>query len=98
MLLTHLLDEAKDILMNFANELEQLNDWNLDNIKQFIKDFCRNHGIKMPQLGMPIRIKLLGNNPLPNVPPFDIEPFSPPFDALVYILERDEVLKRIRSK
>ena len=41
--------------------------------------------VKMPQLGMPLRLKLCGT----------VQTSS--FDMIIYLLGKDEVLKRIRS-
>src|SRR6185437_14924495 len=69
----HLTPEAHTLLTNFANDLEGLNDWTMDNIKQLVKDFCAKHGIKMPQLGMPLRLKLCGTT------------HTPSFDAIIFL-------------
>jgi glutamyl-tRNA synthetase len=81
----HLTLEAKAILAKFAIALTALNSWNLDNLKVLIKDFCTNNNIKMPALGMPLRLKLCGTTQTPS------------FDALVYLLGLDIVLARINS-
>ena len=81
-----LTPESLIILSNFADEIEQLKDWKLDNIKQFIKDFCLKYNLKMPQLGMPLRLKLCGTTETPS------------FDAVIHVLGSKTVLNRIRSK
>ena len=85
-----LTPESLNILSNFADEIEQFKgDWNLDNIKQLIKKFCEKYNLKMPQLGMPLRLKLCGYNTA-----------TPPFDAIIYVLGRNYrkiVVNRIRS-
>lgn len=81
----HLTSEAQDILAKFAIAIEALSEWSLDNLKILIKDFCATNNIKMPALGMPLRLKLCGTTQTPS------------FDALVYLLGRNEVLARITN-
>lgn len=80
----HLTNDAKIILSNFALALSNINDWSLDNIKLTIKEFCAAQGIKMPQLGMPLRLKLCGTTQTPS------------FDAIIYILGNDVVQSRLK--
>ncbi|MBP9743149.1 MAG: glutamate--tRNA ligase [Burkholderiales bacterium] len=80
----YLTDKAITILSQFAQVITNLQEWTLDNIKVCIKDFCKTHTIKMPELGMPLRLKLCGIKETPS------------FDAVVYILGRDEVLARLK--
>lgn len=81
----HMTDDAAQVLNNFASSIEALNEWSLDAIKALIKEFCTNHNIKMPQLGMPLRLKLCGTTQTPS------------FDAIVYILGKNNVLARLRA-
>lgn len=81
----HMTPEAKLILTNFANEISEINDWTLDNIKISIKEFCAKYQIKMPQLGMPLRLKLCGTT------------HTPSFDAVVYLLGKAITLGRIKA-
>jgi glutamyl-tRNA synthetase len=79
----HLTEEAKLILNKFANSLESLPEWNLEAIKVAIKEFCSAQNVKMPQLGMPLRLKLCGTTQTPS------------FDAVIHILGKNKVLARI---
>ena len=79
----HLTEEAKLILNKFANSLESLPEWNLEAIKLAIKEFCSVQNVKMPQLGMPLRLKLCGTTQTPS------------FDAVIHILGKNKVLARI---
>ena len=79
----HLTEEAKLILNKFANSLESLPEWNLEAIKLAIKEFCSVQNVKMPQLGMPLRLKLCGTTQTPS------------FDAVIHILGKNNVLARI---
>jgi glutamyl-tRNA synthetase len=81
----YLTQEAQLILKNFALQLNELKQWTLENIKSVIKEFCTFYQIKLPQLGMPLRLKLCGTT------------HTPAFDALVYILGRNKVLARLQA-
>jgi glutamyl-tRNA synthetase len=76
-------NEAQQILSKFVHQIEQISDWTLENIKFAIKEFCQNNQIKMPQLGMPLRLKLFGTKE------------TPAFDALIYLLGKNETLIRL---
>lgn len=80
----HLTVDALGVLGKFATALDALSEWSLDNIKALIKEFCATEGIKMPQLGMPLRLKLCGTTQTPS------------FDAVLNILGKDNVLSRLQ--
>lgn len=79
----HLTEDAQLVLNKFANSLELLSEWSLDAIKLAIKEFCAEQNVKMPQLGMPLRLKLCGTTQTPS------------FDAVIHILGKNNVLARI---
>lgn len=81
----HLTPEAQLVLDGFALQIEALSEWSLDAIKALIKEFCQANNVKMPQLGMPLRLKLCGTT------------HTPSFDAVIHLLGKETVLKRIRS-
>lgn len=74
--------EAIKILNKFANGISNI-EWSLDQIKTYIKEFCTSNDLKMPHLGMPLRLKLCGTTTAPS------------FDVILFILGKDEALKRI---
>lgn len=78
-----LTEDSYIILGKFADGLANI-EWSLESIKTYIKEFCVGTGIKMPQLGMPIRLQLCGTTQTPS------------FDAIIYLLGREEVLFRLR--
>jgi glutamyl-tRNA synthetase len=78
-----LTPEALEIIRKFADSINNLNEWSLDAIKLMIKEFCALENIKMPQIGMPLRLKLCGTT------------HTPSFDAVVYLLGRHEVIRRL---
>lgn len=54
-------DDNIALVKKFVDGLEScVTDWTLDNIKPFIKQFCSDNTIKMPQLAMPMRLLLCG--------------------------------------
>lgn len=79
----YLNKEAIDILNRFAENILLLNDWNIEAIKTLIKDFCEKNNIKMPQLGMPLRLKLCGTTQAPAV------------DVIIYLLGKTEFFNRL---
>ena len=81
----HMTDDAAQVLNNFADAIDALSEWSLDAIKALIKEFCTSQNIKMPQLGMPLRLKLCGTTQTPS------------FDAIIHILGKNNVLARLRA-
>lgn len=84
-LVKHINSDTAAILENFAASIAQLNEWSLDEIKSLIKTFCAEQNIKMPALGMPLRLKLCGTT------------HTPPFDTVIHILGKEIVLARIKK-
>lgn len=80
----HLTDDAKLVLAKFADAIAKLDIWSLDAIKTLIKEFCTAQNIKMPQLGMPLRLKLCGTTQTPS------------FDCVINILGKNNVLSRLQ--
>lgn len=74
-------DEAR--LQLFAEGAAKLEVWDQATLSQFIKDFVKQQGVKMPQVGMPLRAKVCGITNTPSV------------DAVLALLGREEVLKRL---
>lgn len=82
----HLTAESKTLLDLFAKQIAALSTWNMDSIKALIKEFCTTNNLKMPALGMPLRLKLCGTT------------HTPSFDAIIHILGKSEVLSRLNTK
>lgn len=79
----HLNPEDEERLKLFAEGAAQLPQWDQPSLAQFIKDFVKQQGVKMPQVGMPLRAKVCGITNTPSV------------DAVLALLGREEVLKRL---
>jgi len=81
----HLSDESRERMGRFADRLAALADWNAESIHELFKPFCADEGIKMGQLGMPLRVLVCGTAQTPSV------------DAVLALIGRDEVLARMRA-
>ncbi|WP_373795583.1 glutamate--tRNA ligase [Neisseria dentiae] len=81
----HWSEEAPARMRRFADLLEALPDWNAEAIHDLFKPFCEAEGIKMGQLGMPLRLAVCGTAKTPSV------------DTVLALIGKEEVLKRIRS-
>lgn len=78
-------DEAKDILKGFSAALQDSNAKDEHEFKIVIDEFLAAREIKMPKLGMPIRIALTGSTQ------------SPSINELLAIVGKDESVKRIQN-
>jgi glutamyl-tRNA synthetase len=81
----HLADDSKARMGRFADRLAALNDWSAEAIHELFKPFCADEGIKMGQLGMPLRVLVCGTTQTPSI------------DAVLALIGRDEVLARMRA-
>lgn len=81
----HWDEEAQARMQRFAQELEKLSEWNTESIHSLFAPFCEAEGIKMGKLGMPLRLAVCGTAKTPSV------------DAVLALMGKDEVLKRIRG-
>jgi len=80
----HLSAESQQVLAKFADKLANVSTFDLVTLKVVIKEFCTENTIKMPQLGMPLRLKLCGIT------------HTPSFDQIMVILGKSEVLARLK--
>jgi len=78
-------DEAKDILRGFADALKACDAKDEHEFKSVIDEFLASRELKMPKLGMPIRIALTGSTQ------------SPSINELLAIVGKDEAIKRVES-
>ncbi|MEL6748624.1 MAG: hypothetical protein AAFO79_12565, partial [Pseudomonadota bacterium] len=80
------LDEpARAVLARFAQALETVESWELEPLESFIKTFVKQEGLKMPQLGKPLRVALTGRVQAPGLA------------QCLAVLPRAEALARIRA-
>jgi glutamyl-tRNA synthetase len=76
-------DEAKTVLKDFAETLKSANAIDEHEFKTVIDEFLASKELKMPKLGMPIRIALTGSTQ------------SPSINELLAIVGKDEAIERI---
>lgn len=79
----HLDDASRARMGRFAARLSELVDWSAVAIHELFKPFCAEEGIKMGQLGMPLRVLVCGTTQTPSI------------DAVLALIGKDEVLKRM---
>lgn len=70
-------------MARFAAQLAALPEWNTEAIHGLFKPFCAEEGIKMGQLGMPLRVLVCGTTQTPSV------------DAVLALIGREQVLARL---
>ena len=78
-------DEAKEILKAFAATLQSSSAKDENDFKVLIDGFLADKGLKMPRLGMPLRIALTGSTQSPSV------------NELLAIVGREECIKRVED-
>ncbi|REC43895.1 glutamate--tRNA ligase [Chryseobacterium sp. 5_R23647] len=61
-------DETSNLLTEFAENLQSINDFTSENIKQNLHDFAENKGLGMGKVMMPLRLALVGELKGPDVP------------------------------
>ena len=81
----HLTPAIQPVLQSFLTELSTLS-WNREAIHAAIKGLCQSQGLKMPQVAMPLRVILSGGTQTPSI------------DAVMFLLGRDEVLRRLNAQ
>ena len=81
----HLADAAKAALTEFEDTLATV-PWSKGDINVAIKANIAKHGLKMPQLMMPLRVLVTGQTQTPAI------------DAIMDVLGREEVLARLRMR
>ena len=79
----HVTDAVKPALASLAARLEAT-PWTAPDIAAALKQTLAEHGLKMPQLAMPVRVLVMGT------------PQTPSVDAVLALHEREKVLSRLR--
>ena len=83
LLAAHVPDVVRPALLNLAERLVQT-DWNAAGISSTVKAVLASHSLKMPQLAPAIRVLVCGSAQTPSI------------DAVLELIERSEVVRRIR--
>ncbi len=78
----HLTDAARAALATLQAKLEATT-WDKAALNAAIKETCAVHGLKMPQVAIPLRVVLLG------------QPQTPSIDAVLEVMGRELVLQRL---
>ncbi|GAB4057908.1 glutamate--tRNA ligase [Uliginosibacterium sediminicola] len=78
----HLSEAAQDALAALAARLQGA-EWDKAALSAAIKETCTEKGLKMPQVAIPLRVKLLGVTQTPSI------------DAVLEVLGRERVLARL---
>src|SRR5690606_13678679 len=78
-------DDARILLADFATKARNLRQWDTASLAALIKDILAKHGVKMPKLGIPLRLAATGQKQTPAV------------DAVLAILGKDRVLERLAA-
>lgn len=78
----HLTDSARAALASLMARLASV-EWHRTALSQAIKDTMAEHGLKMPQVAIPLRVSTLGVTQTPSI------------DAVLEVLGRDRVLSRM---
>jgi glutamyl-tRNA synthetase len=79
----HVTEAIKPVLQTLAEKLNT-GVWDKTAIATAIKEVLSVHGLKMPQLAMPVRVLLMGT------------PQTPSLDAIIALFSKQEVLKRLK--
>ncbi len=82
LLAQHLTEAARTALASLRGKLADVA-WDKATLSATIKETCTAHGMKMPQVAIPLRVALLG------------QPQTPAIDAVLEIMGRDLVLARL---
>ncbi len=81
----HIQEDTLPRMQRFAAQLMTLPEWTAESIHELFKPFCNEEGIKMGQLGMPLRVLVCGTTQTPSV------------DAVLALIGKEEVLKRLQN-
>ncbi|MGB6105893.1 MAG: glutamate--tRNA ligase [Pusillimonas sp.] len=85
LLAEHIDDAARALLADFAGKAQALPDWTSEALDALIKAMLSEHGIKMPKLGIPLRLAATGQKQTPSI------------GAVLAILGRERVLERLAA-
>ena len=78
-------EDAKRILADFAQNAGKLESWTTEALDALIKETLNTHGIKMPMLGIPLRLAVTGQKQTPSI------------GAVLAIIGKSTVLERLQN-
>ncbi|WP_227814565.1 glutamate--tRNA ligase [Nitrogeniibacter aestuarii] len=78
----HVTDEARAALRDLCEAFKSI-EWVKESLSAAIKEAMKSHGLKMPQVAIPLRVLLVG------------QPQTPSIDAVLEAMGRDRVLARL---
>lgn len=81
----HITEAVKPALAALASALVDVTDWDKPAISAALKAVLAAHGLKMPQLAMPVRVLVMGTAQTPSL------------DAVLELQSRDIVIARLRK-
>ncbi len=81
----HLDEQALALLSSFERQARALPAWTAEALDALIKSMLAEHGVKMPKLGLPLRLAVTGQKQTPAI------------GAVLAILGRDLVLERLAA-
>ena len=82
----HITPAVLPALDALASKLGALADWSTTNVSAAFKEVLTEHGLKMPQLAMPVRVLVMGT------------PQTPSVDAVIWLCGREKVLARLTKR
>ncbi len=82
----HITPAVLPALDALAAKLGAVAEWNTVNVSAAFKEVLTEHGLKMPQLAMPVRVLVMGTSQTPSV------------DAVLWLCGREKVLARLTKR
>ncbi len=84
-LTTHITDAIRPALRDLAAKLAALPVWDKASIAAALKETLSAHGLKMPQLAIPVRVLVMGT------------PQTPSLDAVLALQSKEKILQRLQN-
>lgn len=81
----HVDEAARALLADFAEQARGLAEWTPEALDGVIKSLLTQHGVKMPKLGIPLRLVVTGRKQTPSI------------THVLAIMGRDLVLERLAA-
>ncbi len=81
----HVTDAVRPAIATLADKLQALATWDKPAISATIKEVLAAHGMKMPQLAMPVRVLVMGTAQTPSL------------DAVLELMSKETVVTRLQT-